>query len=106
MPKKNTLEKVRTLTKPAVPNKPAIETKASRKSSPPQHKDATATESPSQFPAGFENKAGRYELIRIDGGQAYYSFTNRQEKTVDAAMPIFTWRKMQKRAEAEFKETA
>jgi hypothetical protein len=54
----------------------------------------------SQFPAAFENKAGRYELIRIDSGQAYYSFTNHQDKTVDAAMPVLTWRKMQERAKA------
>jgi hypothetical protein len=60
----------------------------------------------SQFPPGFENKAGRYELIRVDGGQAYYSFTNHQEKTVDATMSVVTWRKMQERAEAALKETA
>ena len=55
------------------------------------------------LPAAFENKAGRYELIRIDNGQAYYSFTNRYQKTVDATMPVIMWRKMQERA---FKETA
>jgi hypothetical protein len=60
----------------------------------------------SQFPAFFENKAGRYELIRVDGGQAYYSFTNRQHKTVDATMSVVTWRKMQERAEAALKESA
>ena len=60
----------------------------------------------SPFPASFENKAGRYELIRIDGDQAYYSFTNLANKTVDAAMPVVTWRKMCERAAAALKETA
>jgi hypothetical protein len=60
----------------------------------------------SQFPAAFENKAGHYELIRVDDGQAYYSFTNRQQKTMDAAMPVLTWRKMQERAIAALKESA
>jgi hypothetical protein len=60
----------------------------------------------SQFPPGFENKAGRYELIRVDKGQAYYSFTNHQKKTVDATMSIVTWRKMQERASAALKESA
>jgi hypothetical protein len=53
------------------------------------------------FPRGsvsFENKAGRYELIRIDNAQAYYSFTNRAGKTVDAIMPILQWQRMQVRA--------
>jgi hypothetical protein len=59
----------------------------------------------SQFPVAFENKAGHYELIRVDGGQAYYSFTNHHEKTVDATMSVITWRKMQERALA-LKETA
>jgi hypothetical protein len=59
----------------------------------------------SQFPAAFENKAGRYELIRVDAGQAYYSFTNHLAKTVDATMPVLTWRKMQERA-ALLKESA
>jgi hypothetical protein len=60
----------------------------------------------SQFPPGFENKAGRYELIRVDAGQAYYSFTNHQEKTVDATMSVVTWRKMQERAAAAYNEIA
>ena len=60
----------------------------------------------SQFPAAFENKAGRYELVRVNNGQAYYSFTNHLEKTVDATMSIITWRKMQERADAALKETA
>ena len=57
------------------------------------------------IPAAFENKAGRYELIRVEDGQAYYTFTNRQAKSVDATMPVITWRKMQERA-AAYEETA
>jgi hypothetical protein len=93
MPKKKIQEIVRTAKRPAAPIKPAPS-------------DPAAAESLAQFPAAFENKAGRYELIRIDGGQAYYSFTNHQERTVDAAMPVVTWRKMQERAVAAFKESA
>jgi hypothetical protein len=66
----------------------------------------TAVADISQFPAAFENKAGHYELIRVDDGQAYYSFTNHQQKTVDAAMPVLTWRKMLERALAALKESA
>lgn len=65
-----------------------------------------AAESIYSIPAVFENKAGRYELIRVDGGQAYYTFTNRQSKTTDATMPVITWRKMQERAAAAYEETA
>jgi hypothetical protein len=32
--------------------------------------------------AAFENKAGRYELIRVEDDHVYYSFTNRKGKTV------------------------
>jgi hypothetical protein len=64
------------------------------------------TEDLSQFHTAFENKAGRYELIRVNSGQAYYSFTNHQAKTVDATMSVVTWRKMQERADAALKETA
>lgn len=60
----------------------------------------------SKFPAFFENKAGRYELIRVQDGQAFYSFTNHLKKTVDATMPLVTWRKMQDRAQAALKESA
>jgi hypothetical protein len=68
---------------PAVPSKPvAVETTSS------------------QLPSSFENKAGRYELVRVQDGQAHYIFTNRQNKTADATMSIVTWRKMQERAEA------
>jgi len=69
-------------------------------------KASAPTEDLSQFPPGFENKAGRYELIRVNGGQAYYSFTNHQEKTVDATMSVVTWKKMQERAVAAYKEIA
>ena len=44
---------------------------------------------------GFENKVGRYELVRVDGNQAYYSFTNLHGKTVDAIMSATMWRRMQ-----------
>ena len=43
----------------------------------------------------FENKAGRYELVRIDGNMAHYRFTNHQGHRTDAAMPLFTWRRLQ-----------
>jgi hypothetical protein len=56
--------------------------------------------------AGFENKVGRYELTRVDGEQAYYSFTNRLGKTADAIMSVTMWRRMQARADATFQETA
>ena len=53
---------------------------------------------------GFENKVGRYELTRVDGDQAYYSFTNRQGRTADAIMSVTMWRRMQARAEATYQE--
>jgi hypothetical protein len=56
--------------------------------------------------AGFENKVGRYELVRVDGDQAYYSFTNRQGRTVDAIMSATMWRRMQARADTTYQETA
>ena len=55
--------------------------------------------------AGFENKVGRYELTRVDGDQAYYSFTNLQGRTADAIMSTTMWRHMQARADATFQET-
>jgi hypothetical protein len=54
---------------------------------------------------GFENKVGRYELVRVDGNQAYYSFTNRQGRTVDSIMSVTMWGRMQARADATFQET-
>ena len=68
-------------------------------------RDTPAQKNLPPVPAAFENKAGRYELIRIEGDQAHYSFTNLQKKTVDSTMPVIMWRKMQERAVA-FKETA
>ena len=45
----------------------------------------------------FENKAGRYELARIEGNMAYYNFTNHQGHTTDAVMPVLTWCRLQER---------
>jgi hypothetical protein len=56
--------------------------------------------------SGFENKVGRYELTRVDGDQAYYSFTNRLGRTADAIMSVTMWQRMQARADATFQETA
>jgi hypothetical protein len=46
----------------------------------------------------FHNNAGEYELIRIADGQVYYSFKNRQGKTVDSIMPLIMWQKIAARA--------
>jgi hypothetical protein len=46
----------------------------------------------------FENRAGRYELVRVAHGQAYYSFTNRHGRIVDEVMPVMVWRRLQERA--------
>ncbi len=40
--------------------------------------------------AGFENEAGHYELVRVEGTRAHYRFTNRQGYTHEAAMPLAT----------------
>lgn len=45
----------------------------------------------------FENKAGRYELVRIEGNMAYYNFTNHHGHTTDAVMPVRTWCRLQER---------
>ncbi|HEY3838494.1 MAG TPA: hypothetical protein VGL72_18065 [Bryobacteraceae bacterium] len=109
MPKKKIEEIVRKSkgTKPGyrtrVAARPAAAAGAKKPAASP--KSVTAADL-SQFPTAFENKAGRYELIRVDGEQAYYSFTNHLDKTVDAAMPVLMWKKMQERAVAAFKETA
>ena len=42
----------------------------------------------------FHNKAGEYELIRVQDNQVHYSFTNRQGKTVDSIMPLIMWQKI------------
>lgn len=96
MPKKKTVENVRPMKKPAAPK--------NEKNSSDTLNDAALAEKLSQFPPVFENKAGRYELVRTEAGQAYYSFTNRQNKTVDATMSLVTWLKMLERA--TYKETA
>jgi hypothetical protein len=49
----------------------------------------------------FENKAGRYELIRVDNGRVLYSFTNQQGKTVDSIMPLIMWQRVAARAGKE-----
>jgi hypothetical protein len=54
----------------------------------------------------FENKAGRYELTRVEDDQAYYSFTNLQGRTVDAVMSATMWRRMQQKADGTFQKTA
>jgi hypothetical protein len=46
----------------------------------------------------FENKAGRYELIRVDDDQVVYSFTNRDGKTTDSVMPLMMWHDIASRA--------
>ena len=60
-----------------------------------------AQEDRPQVVTAFANKAGLCELIRVEQDQAYYSFTNRQGKTVDAVMPVVVWRRMQARAGRE-----
>ena len=100
--------KVRTASPPAravAPRKTAAESRLPKVVPVPvaAAQPAGPGEDLSQFPAVFENKAGHYELIRVDGGQAYYSFTNQQKRTVDATMSVVTWRKMQASA---YKETA
>jgi len=95
MPKKKTVEIVRrpdgkapvrqitpAVTAPSTPKEPAV-----------------------PLAPGFENKVGRYELTRVDGEQAYYSFTNRQGRTADAIMSVTMWRHMQARADATYQET-
>src|SRR5271169_5830063 len=57
----------------------------------------TAADRP-RVAAAFENKAGRYELIRVTDELTYYSFTNRQGKTVDATMSVIMWQRMHARA--------
>ena len=51
-----------------------------------------------ELPAAFENKAGKYELIRIDGEEVYYEFTNRHGVTASRVMPAVTWRILGSRA--------
>jgi hypothetical protein len=102
MPKKKT----RALDIPKDDAKPSWKTSVPPKPVLVATKVAGAMEDLSQFPAFFENKAGRYELNRVEDGQAFYSFTNHQQRTVDATLSVVTWRKMQERAEAALKESA
>ena len=56
---------------------------------------------PAQVPPNFENKAGRYELARIDGNMAHYHFTNHQGHKTEAVMPLSTWMRLQERTVSE-----
>lgn len=47
----------------------------------------------------FENKAGHYELLRIEGDRAYYSFTNHQGHRTDAEMALMSWRRLQEKVQ-------
>ena len=56
---------------------------------------------PLHVPPMFENKAGRYQLVRIDGNMAHYQFTNHQGHTTGAVMPVSTWMRLQEKTVAE-----
>jgi hypothetical protein len=45
----------------------------------------------------FDNKAGHYELVRIEGNTAFYTFTNHQGHRTDATMAVMTWCRLQER---------
>ena len=47
----------------------------------------------------FDNKAGHYELLRVEGNTAFYTFTNHQGHRTDATMTIMTWRRLQDRVQ-------
>lgn len=47
----------------------------------------------------FDNKAGHYELVRVEGNTAYYTFTNHQGHRTDATMAVMTWRRLQERVQ-------
>jgi tetratricopeptide (TPR) repeat protein len=49
----------------------------------------------------FDNKAGHYELIRIEGNTAYYAFTNHQGHRTEATMALMTWRRLQERVQSQ-----
>jgi hypothetical protein len=68
--------------------------------------DSSSVIPESPLVAMFENKAGHYELTRVENNQAYYSFTNLHGRTVDAIMSATMWRRMQGRADAGLQETA
>ncbi|HEY2015060.1 MAG TPA: hypothetical protein VGH38_16240 [Bryobacteraceae bacterium] len=42
----------------------------------------------------FENAAGHYELVRVEGNGARYNFTNREGKIRESVMPLTTWRRV------------
>ena len=50
-------------------------------------------------PKAFENKAGRYQLIRVDGDMVYYTFANHHGQQTEAVMPMATWRRLQERVQ-------
>ncbi len=82
--------------------KQAAAQKTNRKASPPpQQKQEDGNVEQTPVAPAFENRAGRYELIRIEADQVYYSFTNRHGKTVDAVMPLIMWQRIQDRASQE-----
>jgi len=56
---------------------------------------------PVHVPPAFENKAGRYQLVRLDGKMAHYQFTNHQGHKTDAVMPVATWMRLQEKTIAE-----
>jgi hypothetical protein len=49
----------------------------------------------------FDNKAGHYELIRVEGNTAHYTFTNHQGHQTDATMAVMTWRRLQERVHVQ-----
>ena len=99
---------------PAAPMRPARQTSGNERvrvippaaAAKPRANGSDVVQKGAPLAPGFENKAGRYELIRVDGDQASYSFTNRQGRTVDATMSAIMWRRMQARADTTFQETA
>src|SRR5215469_6053973 len=52
-------------------------------------------------PQTFDNKAGHYELTRVEGNTAFYSFTNHQGHRTDATMTLMTWRRLHERVQPE-----
>ncbi|MBZ5575115.1 MAG: hypothetical protein LAP40_00985 [Acidobacteriia bacterium] len=47
----------------------------------------------------FENKAGRYQLARVEAEMVYYTFTNHHGQQTQAVMPLVTWRRLQERVQ-------
>ena len=47
----------------------------------------------------FENKAGRYVMVRLEDNTVHYTFTNHQGHQAEAAMPVITWRRLQERVQ-------